>query len=116
MKTEVWVSFNYGGWSLIFLKEFDLPFTPFYGMSLLDELDYSENDIRFVTNDYCETIITYNAKHKKFVVDVHNRWKWAVTDETIDDTLKQFLNTNWERKDRTDISELKELMNRNKDK
>jgi len=112
MKTGVWVSYNYGGWSLIFSKEFDLPFTPFYEMSLLDNGDGWENNVSCDNNDYRRTIIQYDIDKACFTVDVRNVWKRPVSEETIDRTISCFVEGNWKRKDTTCIKQLKELMSR----
>lgn len=110
-ETKIYVTFNYGGWSLRFSKEFNLPFTPFYNMVLYDEFDGYENKIELVTNDYCCTTIGYNTDEYRFIIDVRNVWKFPVSDETIDDILMIFQNTGWHRIDDTNIDDLKKLMN-----
>ena len=113
MKTEIWISFNYGAWSLIFSKNFELPFTPFYGLYLLDTVDDNENEIHFDKNDYCDTSIEFDVLENSFLVNIRNVWKHPVRDDVVDDIISLFSNTKWKREDRTDIKELKELMNRN---
>ena len=112
MKTEIWVSFNYGGWSLIFKKLFDLPFIPFFGMSIFDQVGDYENQIDCITNDYCETTIQYLSKEKSFVVYIRNVWKSPVRDDVVDDEIKTFANTKWKRMDTINVNDLKELMNK----
>jgi hypothetical protein len=109
--TKVNVSFNYGGLSLSFSKVFYLGFAPFYNMVLADDNDVHENNIEFKTNEYCKTMIIYEARLDSFLVDVRNIWKIPVTDETVDSTIKTFLDTGWAREDNTDITKLKDLMN-----
>ena len=112
MKVQVWVSYNYGAYSLKFVKDFDLPFAPFYNMVLFDTSDNftDENDIRLVNNDYCDTNIIWYATDEFFEVDVRNIWKHPVTDSTIDDIIKKFFATKWDREDTEDIAKLKQLM------
>jgi len=112
MITDVWVNFNYGGWTISFKKTFDLPFTPFYGLVLNDTKGVHENDIHFETHDYCRTRIDYSIEEERFNVDVRHVWKHPVTDEAIDSEIETFTNTGWERKDRTNIDDLKTLMKR----
>jgi len=112
MITDLWVSFNYGGWTISFSKKFNLPFPPFYGLSIDDSTEDYENDIELATHDYCSTLISYSIQKEEFSVDVRNVWRDPVSDETIDDILKTFTNTEWERHDTTDIDSLKELMSR----
>ena len=111
MKTKVYVSFNYGGWHLSFKKDFDLEFTPFYDLSLMDLNDEYENIVEFKNNDYCQTIIFYDVNKKEFEVDVRWLWKEPVRDDTIDDTIERFFKSGWERTDRENIDNFKKLMN-----
>ena len=114
MKTAVWVSYNYGGWSLVFKKDFTLPFTPFFGMSIFEKNDSGvENDIRFDTNDYCKTTIQYKSKDNSFYLEARNVWKYPVMDGVIDEIIDTFNKMKWERIDRTNIDNLKKLMSRN---
>lgn len=108
--TDIWISFNYGGWSIRFSKEFDLPFVPFIGMSLMDKINGKENQIEFANHDYCKTDICYEHTDNKFIISVRNAWKRPVSDETIDDIIEIFTDTEWIREDNTDIKDLKNLM------
>lgn len=104
MSTEIWISFNYGGYSLVFSKTFELPFTPFYGMWLTD----GDNQIEFSTNDYNQTVINYDIDKGEFEINLREYWKRPVSDETIDDVIETY--KDWKRRDITNIKELKELM------
>lgn len=112
-KTEVWVSFNYGTWSLDFHKSFIFPFAPFYDMDIDEETPETENTTSLKNNDYSTTVISYNADKAEFSINIRNIWKKPVSDDTIDITLEQYQLTGWERIDKTDISALKLLMERN---
>ena len=46
-------------------------------------------------------------------MDIRNIWRFAISDETIDDELEIFANTGWERMDTTDVDSLKKLMKNN---
>jgi len=116
IKTEVWVTFAYGGWSLKFSKTFELDFAPFYNMVLLDFTKKYENTIAFENDDYTSTKIHYYARERKFEVDVRNIWKRPVTDETVDFEIARFKATGWKRRDTTNVADLKELMKRNNEK
>jgi hypothetical protein len=110
-KTEIWISFNYGGWNLVFSKKFELRFVPFFGLQLTETVngDY-ENEIKLNNNDYTITTIDYNINNDQFDIDIRNHWKYPVSDETIDDTIKNFKLHSWDRHDNTNIDDLKELM------
>ena len=110
-KTEIWISFNYGGWNLVFSKNFELSFIPFFGLQLTETIDEdNENKIKLNNNDYTITTIDYNITNDQFDIDIRNHWKYPVSDETIDDTIKLFGLHNWNRQDNTNIDDLKELM------
>jgi hypothetical protein len=113
MKTEFWVSFNYGAMQLVFVKTFDLQFTPFIGLIILEESEESGNRIELVNNSYCNTDIIYKPDSGEFEVDVRNHWTRPVTDEEVDYQIANFAKFGWERHDTTNIKELKELMLRN---
>lgn len=113
MKTEIEVSFNYGGWGVSFSKTFDLPFAPFYGLWLYDGDKDLEHHVRLDNNDYCSTIISYDTTESTFYVNIRNVWRKAVSDDVIDHTVFTFKKAGWKREDSTNIKELKELMNRN---
>ncbi len=107
MKTEIWVSFNYRGYSLVYSKTILLPFAPFFGLSIItnDEMEY---EIRLINDNYCRTTISYNLQKQQFEVNVRNIWKQPVTRETVDGVIEEF--SDWERKDITNINDLIELM------
>jgi len=111
-RVEVWVSYNYGGWYLAFSKSFDLPFTPFPGLILIDKYKDEENEIRMENHSYCTTTILYDIRENTFLVDVRNVWNRPVDEEVIDEALEIFKKTGWTRMDSTKIQELKELMKR----
>ena len=110
MKTEVWVSYSYGGTSLVFSKEFQLPFAPFFGMQITIDKD-GENYISLDNDDYTYTVIQYDPFEDCFLVNVRNTWKRPVTEQTVDEVLEQF--SKWKRQDSSNIQELKDLMKRN---
>jgi hypothetical protein len=107
MKTEIWVSFNYGGWSLVYSKIIELSFTPFIGLEIIfnDEKEYS---VTLNDNAYCSTIISYNLEKQQFEINVRNVWKQPVSNDTVDDVIEQF--SDWEKRHSTNINDLKELM------
>jgi hypothetical protein len=110
MKTEIWVSFNYGGWSVYFSRTFELSFIPFIGLRLIFD-DENEYDIKLDESDYCHTDIAYSLESNQFEIDVRHSWKHPVREDVIDETIERF--KSWERKDSTDLNKLKELMLRN---
>ena len=107
MKTEIWVSYNYGGWSLVYSKNIDLPFQPFFGLEIIfnDEKEYS------VKLNNGNTSISYNLEKQQFEINVRNVWKQPVTNETIDYVIEQF--SDWEKRHNVNTYDLKELMLRN---
>jgi hypothetical protein len=112
-KTDIWMRFVYGGWSIIFKKEFILPFAPFYGLSLNDGLNDIENRIELSNTDYRTIMIDYNINEYRFDIDVINSWRGGVRDDVVDDTIDTFTKTGWTRMDNKNTESLKELMNKN---
>lgn len=107
METYLNVEFGLGINKLAFTKTFDLPFAPYFGLSLLVHPAY-ETGVRLVNDDYTSTQIYFNIEENRFEVYVRNKWVRAVSDDTIDSTLEEF--AGWERLDTTDIEELKRFM------
>lgn len=112
-KVEIWVSHNYGGWTIQYAKQFELPFPPFYGMWITESNEKHENSIRLDTNGYQLTIINYDVNENKFDITIREYWKQPVSDETIDEVIETFSDLGWTRKDYTNIKELKDLMKQN---
>lgn len=112
-KTNIWVSFNYGGWMISFAKTFELPFAPYYDLQISDGADEeNENYITLGNNEYCSTIIGYDYTEKSFYIHVRNVWRRAVRDEVVDSTINRFIQAGWVRMDSENIVALKELMHR----
>lgn len=109
MKNNIWVSFNYGGWSLVFSKTIELPFAPFFGLGIITN-DEKEHEVKLENNDYCRTVISWNLDKQQFEINVRHIWRNPVSDETVDSTLLEF--SDWKRHDITDIQDLKDLMAR----
>ncbi|MVM36076.1 hypothetical protein GO755_39045 [Spirosoma sp. HMF4905] len=111
-KVEIWVSFNYGAWTLSFSKIVELDFAPFYGLIFIESSE--SNDLLIEVSEgigrNCQ--IQYDLNEKAFLVDVRNWWKHAVSDETIDSTIAEFIEFGYVRQDTTDVVALKELMAR----
>ena len=107
MKTEIWVSFHYGSWALVYSKVIELTFTPFIGLNLVFN-DEKEYNVTLENNDYCRTTIVYSIEKQQFEIYVRNIWRNSVTYETIDYIIEQF--SDWEKRHNTNIDALKELM------
>ena len=109
MKTLIYVTYNYGGWSLCFKKDVELPFTPFYDMTLT----FDDTSFHVTNNEYITSIIDYDLVKNRFLIEISNNWLGGVRDDVVDEVFD--IHSNWERIDTTDVSKLKELMNRNYD-
>ena len=110
MRTDIWVTHHYGAWEITHKKTFYLKFAPFPGLVILDEVKDGECRIELISHHYCDTIIAYHAATKKFEVDVREHWRNPVREDVVDDILEMFKACKWERKDRTNIDDLKKLM------
>jgi hypothetical protein len=109
-KVRINISFAYGGWSIVFEKEFLLPFVPFFGMELSETFGDHTNEISLYNNDFTKTSIEYNITENLFDIYIRNFWRYGVTDETVDDIIDIYQRTGWTREDSTDIEELKKIM------
>jgi hypothetical protein len=107
MKTQIYTSYNYGGWSLVYKKIIELPFVPFFGLGIITN-DEKEYEVKLENNNHCTTIIDYNLQKQQFEIDIRNVWKQPVSDETIDEVIEQF--SDWEQIHQTNISDLKKIM------
>lgn len=89
--TKVYVSYNYGAWSLIFKRHIMLSFPPFHGLGLI-----FDNDIEFkIDNDgYTRSTISYDVEKDQFIVDIKNKWSNNLTKGQLDCTLDT--HKNWE--------------------
>ena len=110
MKTLIYVAYNYGGWSLCFKKDVELPFTPFYDMRLCFD---GETSFPITNNKYTTSIINYDVVKNEFLIEIRNNWLDGVRGDVVDNVFD--IHSNWERVDTTDVDKLKELMNRNYD-
>ena len=116
MKTKICVRFCYGAYEICFKKDFDFPFTPFYGLHVIEEDESIENVIELITHNYQTTTIYYYPNVNKLYVEIRHVWKDPVRDDVIDDIIKTFLWFHWVRTDTTDLSGLKELMNQDNER
>jgi len=105
MKTRIYVSYNCGGWSLCFKTDIELPFTPFYEMSLMFD---DEASFHVTNNNYTTSTIYYDLVKNRFLIEIRNNWGRGVRDDVVDEALE--IHSGWDRIDTTDINKLKDLM------
>lgn len=111
MKTEIWLTHRIGGWDLNYKKTFDLPFTPFMGLTIMDTKDDSEMRIELANHDYCRTLIYWENGSDEMVVDVNNKWPDRVSIEEFDNTIKYLDKLGWTRVSRDiDIERFREFI------
>ena len=114
MNVEIFDTYHYGAWELCFRKTFTLPFAPFLGLIIIDEVkdvDASLN-IEMIEHQGKSIRIQYWYQREEFEVDIRNRWLFPVRDDVIDNEIRIHEALGWERTDRTDIIQLKDLMQR----
>lgn len=116
VKVDVWVTYHYGAQNLSFRKRFNMPFAPFFGMEIFEQINGSDNTVRLEEYEMpyygCRTVIQFRPKSGTYYVEVRNVWKKAPPLGRIDEILEIFEDTYWERKDDVDIDQLKSLMER----
>ena len=108
MKTKIWVSFNYYSIAIVFSRTFDLPFTPFFGMTLRYD-DENEYFVELKNDDSCITFIDFNLQKNCLEINVRHTWKHAMYNTTIDNVLKSF-NSWFCHQTEKEINELKLIM------
>ncbi len=106
-KWEVWVSYNFGCWNLIFKRDFILPFVPTRGMSLTFDSE-REFSVDLVSEYKTVTSIDYDIEKKQFNVNVSETWPRGLNVDLIDEMLEKY--QSWERQDTTDIEQFKQLV------
>lgn len=117
IKVVVWEKFIFNrqcSRELIFSKEFELPCAPFYDLSIIDIDDKKEVDyiIRLNNDSFRGTSIQYNADTKDFFVNITNECYNADAFK-VDGIMEIHEHLKWDRKDSTDIIELKSRLNKN---
>lgn len=113
IETEVCVNYHYGAYTLAFNKTFNLLVAPFFGMSLFEEHKGYENRVDLITDDYQRTTIMYMTKEDNMYVDVRHSWKMPISEDRLDELIKNFARFGWKRTDDENIKQLKEIMKRN---
>ncbi len=107
MKTEIWVSFNYGVWALAYSKTIELPFAPFIGLNIIFD-DEMERSVTLENNDYCRTIISYNLEKNQFEINIINSWRKSISIETFDGIIEEF--SSWEKQHNENIEDFRNLI------
>lgn len=95
-KVEVVFEHHWGFRNLLFIKEFILPFTPFIGLSIIDESDDNDMRIDIVKHDYQDLMIDWMTSTNSFLITIRKNWgKFGVSPEHIKATIKHFESLNW---------------------
>lgn len=99
-------------YSLTFEKDFDLPFAPFLGMTVIDSWDdgEGETEIELVNDTGITTKIYYQAKEQYFYINYRRYFRYPMSETDIDELLESFSKSGWTRFDSTDIVKLKDIM------
>lgn len=113
MLVEVKQTFKYSSFSIIFRKEFEMDFPPFYDMVLLDRTSGSSVKIEFSNKGRVSTEIIYtpNRGLLKYQVDTTMTWDEPVRSfDKIEDMLCAFIDCGWEPADSNDIEGMEKAM------
>lgn len=111
MKITFNYTYSFGGWTLGFSKEIELPCVPFFGLMII-ESDKDGNELSF-TISHDRDIISYCPYDKSFHVDIRKYWKPGTDADNVDSVLENHKIFKWKREDTTNIKEMKDLMIRN---
>lgn len=104
MKTEIAISYNYGGLRLYFKKECDLPFVPHLGMFI----SYGDIEIELRDDGYSKAFISYDILKQELSIQIRNYWKAGVNPEIVDNVLDLF--REWEQINTKDAATIKKLL------
>jgi len=103
-------TFRYGIWELSFKKTVQLPFTPTYGIMLVDCENTQEINLNLL-GDKCKIYHTIGENHIN--VDIRERVTENTYEEYLDEVLEMYTKAGWERVDYTNIEAFKALLKRN---
>lgn len=104
MKTEIAISYNYGGLHLYFKKECDLPFVPYLGMFI----SYGDIEIELRDDSYSNASISYDILKQEVSIQIRNYWKPGANPEIVDDVLALF--KDWDQVNTKDAETIKKLL------
>lgn len=90
-EVDIKIYFNYNGTTLGFNKNIELPFIPYYGLSIIfdDEKEYELKLKNADDYDY-NTEISYSINKKRFEILIHESCNYQIDIENINYILKKF--------------------------
>lgn len=86
-----------------------LPFVPFEGLRMYEESDNHGISFSLVSNDFQATRFVYNIRNAEFDIEIQEKWRNKVTNETIDRLLADCAALGWDRVDNNDVEAFKRL-------
>jgi hypothetical protein len=105
-KVKISVYFNYGGITLGFKKNMELPFVPYLGLSIIFD-DEKEYELKLDSDNNYKTDIGYNIKKNQFEIIIHEYCRYQISDEKLNYIFDKF--SDWEKLH--DLEDEKKLMN-----
>lgn len=109
MKIEIYKNYYLGCYQIIYKKDFDLPFAPFYGLQIIDKNKEYEKVIKFINDDYLNTEIGFDTVEQHFYVCIDTKLHKNTDPNEIDYIIESFNALGWNREDYTNIETLKEI-------
>jgi hypothetical protein len=106
-KTKIFISYTFGSYDITFEKEFNLPFVPNPGISILDTDNEMEMDIELYSTDHRYVSIQYDVKDDEFIIDIRKPMRKGFE---IYDVIDSFSETKWIRTDTTNIEQLIKML------
>lgn len=104
MKTEIHISYNYGGLHLHFEKKCDLPFVPHLGMFL----SYGDIEIELRDDSYSKAYVSYDILKQEVSIQIRNYWKAGADPSIVDHVLTLF--KDWDQVNTKDAETIKKLL------
>lgn len=116
-KVQVWVSYGSEPRELTFVKDFEFPFAPFYGLVITDETNEQEINIELTSVDnFQRAKIIYHTEEQFFEINLRLRWDDGVSEKYIDELVESYKKAGWAKRGNISLKELKEYHNSMREK
>lgn len=110
MKTKIWMQYYFGAYSICYIKYFEFPFAPFFGLRILDTVGDIEITIDLAEKRaHYNTMIDYDTEDQMFSIYIRDSWHVPMDYEYMDGIISNFIEAGWIEKS-NDIEIIKELM------
>lgn len=95
MKVSIVHSFAYHGYSVMFKKEVNLPFAPFFGLQLLFSEEGESLEVDLTFTNLRRVTIKWDEYAKMFLVTVINVWNNPVPESEVERIINTHAKLHW---------------------